>query len=109
MKEENGKIVCEQCGMKMFDEERQRKEMKLHEPECSGTKKAKEKFDIGDEVKYSDFGLERLDRDQREGEVIGFSEDKEGVRVRWVGNKTGSKFNRAFIKKLEENTEADWR
>jgi len=94
---ENG-IQCEKCGMKMFEGERQRKEMKLHEKECTGHRKADEKFEKGDRVKYSDFGLKRLDREQRKGKVVGFGRDNKGVRVKWDGNKTASKYSLDFIK-----------
>ncbi len=94
-------IKCEKCGMKMFDEEQQRKEMKLHEAECTGHRKADEKFDKGDRVQYSDFGLERLNREQRKGKVVGFGRDNKGVRVKWDGNKTASKYSIDFIKGAE--------
>lgn len=100
-----GGIKCEECGMKMFDRERQRKEMKLHEEECTGHRKADKKFDKGDKVQYSDFGLERLNKDQRTGEVVGFSRDKSNVYVRWKGNKSASSYSLDFIKKGERGEE----
>lgn len=84
------------------DNEQPRREMGLHEAECDGLDDPRERFNIGDRVEYSDFGRERLDRDQRQGEVVGFGRTSAGhghcVRVLWDGRKTPSRLAHAFIR-----------
>lgn len=92
-------IECESCGKELRDTENARKEMKVHENECNWTDDPRERFEVGDRVQYSDFGKFRLDKDDREGEVVGFSRKNENlVRVRWDGNKTACRYAHSFIK-----------
>lgn len=96
-------IECESCGIEMFDTEDCREEMEIHEAECSWTDDARERFDVGDRVQFSDFGLRRLDEDQREGKVHGFHEDRTqtNVRVSWDDRKTLGRYAHSFIKHVE--------
>lgn len=95
-------IECGSCGTTMWGTEDTREEMGLHEGECDGVDDPRERFEVGDRVQYSDFGRRRLDRDHREGEIAGFSEEPGLVRVRWDSNKTASRYAHAFIKPTSE-------
>lgn len=95
-------IRCENCGIDMRDSDTSRHEMQLHEAECDWPDDPIERFEKGDTVQYSDFGLYRLGREPRTGEVIGFSRDPHLVRVRWAGNQSTSTIAHSFVKKLED-------
>lgn len=89
-------IECDNCGLIIwagFPEE-----MVIHEGECDWPANPRERFERGDRVKYSDLGLKRLNKDQREGEIVGFSEEDHCIRVRWDGNKTAARYAHSFIK-----------
>lgn len=61
-------------------------EMRRHREQCDGSNDRDERFDIGDRVGYSEFGMYRLGRKQRYGEVAGFSDKhKNSVRVQFDG------------------------
>lgn len=91
-------IECERCGARMRDSDRTREEMRLHEDECDGISDPRERFEDGDRVEYSDFGLKRLGREQRGGEVVGFSRKHDHcVRVRFDGNKTPNRLAHRFV------------
>lgn len=95
-------LKCASCGMKIFDYgERGRREMQAHRAECDGINDPRDRFDVGDRVRYSEFGKLRLGVADREGEVVGFgtewSRSQHCVRVRWDGNKTTSRYAHRFI------------
>ncbi len=102
-------IQCSNCGIEMRDTEQTREEMELHESECFGTTDPRERFEVGEKVKYSKFGMERLNKEQRYGEIAGFSHDDHCVRVLWDGRKTPAKYAHTFIKhqELKERVERE--
>lgn len=92
-------IHCDHCDLTMWDIEPCHDEMELHEAECDGRDDPRERFVVGDKVEYSDFGMKRLDREQRSGEIAGFSRKEDHcVRVRWDGNKTATRYAHSFIR-----------
>jgi hypothetical protein len=91
-------LTCESCNCRVFDRDPERSELELHEQECSGHDTARERFDRGDRVEYSKFGLSRLDYDQRVGEVVGFARKNERcVRVLWEDRSTPQNLSHRFI------------
>lgn len=91
-------LRCPKCETGTWDSESGREEMEAHINECEGIEEASEKFSKGDRVKFSDFGLLRLEREQREGDVVGFSRDGRGVWVLWDDYKSRQSYNLHFIK-----------
>lgn len=92
------RIQCDSCGIEMWDNDVGRREMDAHEDECNWTDDPRERFDVGDRVQFSAFGELRLDEDDREGEVVGFSEEDHMVRVQWDALKTPNRYAHSFVK-----------
>jgi hypothetical protein len=62
---------------------------------------ARDRFRKGDEVCLSPAGMAHLWlKDQRRGEVVGFSRDGTSVRVQWDGNKSVSGYHMDFIEHI---------
>lgn len=91
-------LACESCSCRIFEGHDGHKEMELHEQECSGYDTARERFEKGDRVEYSKFGLSRLEYDQRAGEVVGFARKNERcVRVLWDDRSTPQRLSHRFV------------
>lgn len=93
-------VECELCGKTAWGDPHSLHELRIHEYECDGYDDPRERFVVGDRVIYSDFGLERLGRDQREGEVVAFCELDHCVRVLWDGRKTSVRLAHSFLRKV---------
>jgi hypothetical protein len=79
----NETVQCRECGLKMWAECND--EMALHERECDGVDDPRSRFEEGDRVELSDFGVSRLGRERRHGHVVGFCAPPNDhcVRVQW--------------------------
>lgn len=101
-------IQCSYCDCEVWDDYTGREEMQLHEAECDGGNSPQQRFDRGDRVKLSDYGQYRLDREPRQGEVVGFGRQNNAhcVRVLWDDRESPQGLAHRFVKPVQANEPA---
>lgn len=99
-------IICRNCGMRDMIDLDFIELMKIHEQECNGFTEAAEKFEEGDRVEYSDYGLawlSKTEEDNRKGDVIRLSGASDSaVVVVWDGTSSERYIDFRFLSKVEE-------
>jgi len=96
-------ITCEKCGIKMWDEKRTRKEMRLHQAECSGHDNPYDRFATGDIVELSALGRQRLGHEPAVYEVVSLNTDSDHtVRVRDMITDKTTTYAHSFLIKVDK-------
>lgn len=99
-------IICSTCGMREMIDLDFIELMNVHEHECEGYTEAAEKFEEGDRVEYSDYGLawlSKTEEDNRQGDVIRLSGASDSaVVVVWDGTSSERYIDFRFLSKVEE-------